>query len=61
MYKGSETYCRIAEPLPDVQQNLTFKLEENESLKVFGITEKGGIVYIKDAKLLKKFTQPQVT
>lgn len=61
MYKGSEKYFRIAEPVPSVEQNVTFVLEENENLDVFNITESGGIVYVKDAELLKNVTQTQVT
>lgn len=61
MYRGSEDYVRVAEPFPDVKsQKISFKLEDIQNTKVFGITKKEGIVYIKNAQLLKDINQPQV-
>lgn len=60
MYRGSEEYARIAEPLPNVKlQKFMFQLEKTQSSEIFGITKKGGIVYIKNTILLKQFNESQ--
>lgn len=62
VYKGSRNYARIAEPLSILKlQKLSFQLEKSQNSEVFGITRKGGIVYIKNANLLKQINEPQVT
>uniref|UniRef100_A0A2H8TDK2 Proto-oncogene tyrosine-protein kinase receptor Ret n=1 Tax=Melanaphis sacchari TaxID=742174 RepID=A0A2H8TDK2_9HEMI len=59
--KGSSNYVRVAEPLPNIKlQKLNFYLEEQDS-KVFGVTKKGGIVFIKDAAFLQTFNYSQFT
>ncbi|CAH1736549.1 proto-oncogene tyrosine-protein kinase receptor Ret [Aphis gossypii] len=59
--KGSRDYARVTEPLSSIKsQKLNFYLEDKDS-KVFGVTKKGGIVFIKDAKLLQTFNNSQFT
>lgn len=59
MYRDSKEYARIAEPLPDIKlQKLYFRFEVDQNPKIFGITD-DGIVYIKNAKLLKQFNHSQ--
>lgn len=62
VYKGSKEYARITEPLPilKLQKNI-FRFNESHSPKVFDITKKGGIIYIKNANLLKQINQSQIT
>lgn len=61
MNKGSRDYARVTEPLSSIKsQKLNFYLEDKDS-KVFGVTKKGGIVFIKDAKLLQTFNNSQFT
>jgi len=55
---NSGNYVRVAEPLSSVKLqklNFYFDNQDNQNSEVFGITKKGGIVFIKDAKLLKTF------
>lgn len=60
VYRGSGDYVRIAQPWPHIkQQKINFRLEEIQNSEIFGITKKGGIVYIKDAEHLKQFNQSQ--
>ncbi|XP_060852344.1 proto-oncogene tyrosine-protein kinase receptor Ret-like isoform X1 [Rhopalosiphum padi] len=59
--KGSSNYARVTEPLSSVKlQKLNFYLEDQDA-KVFGVTKKGGIIFIKDAKLLQTFNNSQFT
>lgn len=61
MNKGSSNYARVTEPLFSVKlQKLNFYLEDQDA-KVFGVTKKGGIIFIKDAKLLQTFNNSQFT
>lgn len=61
MNRGSGNYIRVAEPLPGVKlQKLNFYLEDQNS-EVFGVTKKGGIVFIKDVKHLQTFNYSQIT
>lgn len=62
MFRGSEEYARIAEPLPDEKlQKFIFKFEKTQNSEIFGITKKGGIVYIKNPIMLKQLNQSQHT
>ncbi|XP_060872662.1 proto-oncogene tyrosine-protein kinase receptor Ret-like isoform X2 [Metopolophium dirhodum] len=61
---NSGDYARVAEPLSSVQLqklNFYFDNQDNQDSEVFGITKKGGIVFIKDAKLLQTFNYSQFT
>lgn len=61
MNTNSGDYVRVAEPLSSVKlQKLNFHFESQDS-EVFGITKKGGIVFIKNAKLLQTFNHSQFT
>lgn len=62
VYRSSKEFARIAEPRPDVKlQKFNFQFEVDQNPEVFGITNKDGIVYIKNVKLLKRFNQSQST
>jgi len=59
---NSGNYARVAEPLSSVKLqklNFYFDNQDNHDSEVFGITKKGGIVFIKDAKLLQTFNYSQ--
>jgi len=59
--RSSRDYARVTEPFPSIKsQKLNFYLEDQDS-KVFGVTKKSGIVFIKDAKLLQTFNNSQFT
>lgn len=61
MYKASKNYARIAEPKTTVMELPKFDFHLDEDSKIFGITKKDGIVYVKDAIILKQFNQPNIT
>lgn len=64
MNTNSGDYVRVAEPLSSVQLqklNFYFENQDNQDSEAFGITKKGGIVFIKDAKLLQTFNYSQFT
>lgn len=62
MYKGSEDYVRVAEPFSYIKsQKISFKFEDSQNTEIFGITKKEGIIYIKNAQLLKDINQAQIT
>ncbi|VVC28395.1 Hypothetical protein CINCED_3A010229 [Cinara cedri] len=55
VYRGSQHYARIAEPITGVMNLSEFEFKPTS--KIFGITKDGGIVYVKNCKELKKSTQ----
>jgi len=64
VYRGSENYARVAEPLLDLNSRylkLNFQLEKPQNPELFGITKEGGIVYVKNKKKLKQFNDSQLT
>lgn len=64
MNKNSGDFVRVAEPLSSVKLqklNFNFDNQDTRDSEVFGITKKGGIVFIKNAELLRTFNYSQFT